>query len=107
MKNLLTPTIVRPAAGRQAGLLVTIASKALQECHAPHSNWVLELQSQITPCTAIFNRDRCSHLHTPCRYYVKAVKKPRDRASIALAVRIGSVVEEEHERGVAHIVEHL
>ncbi len=42
-----------------------------------------------------------------CRYYVRAVKKPKDRASIALAVRIGSVVEEEHERGVAHIVEHL
>ena len=42
-----------------------------------------------------------------CRYYVRAVKKPKDRASIALAVRIGSVVEEEHERGIAHIVEHL
>ena len=41
------------------------------------------------------------------RYYVRAVKKPKDRASIALAVRVGSVVEEEHERGTAHIVEHL
>ena len=56
---------------------------------------------------SIIQQTRMPHLHTPCRYYVKAVKKPRDRASIALAVRIGSVVEEEHERGVAHIVEHL
>ncbi|CAL5222596.1 g4987 [Coccomyxa viridis] len=47
------------------------------------------------------------HFESGMRYYVRAVKKPKDRASIALAVRIGSVVEEEHERGIAHIVEHL
>ena len=33
--------------------------------------------------------------------------KPKERAALALAVRIGSVQEEEHERGIAHIVEHL
>eukprot|EP00892_Ulva_mutabilis_P009176 jgi/Ulvmu1/6630/UM003_0268.1 len=40
-------------------------------------------------------------------YYVNRTSKPKNRASIKLAVRIGSVVEEEHERGVAHILEHL
>ena len=33
--------------------------------------------------------------------------KPKDRAALALAVNVGSLVEEEHERGVAHILEHL
>lgn len=33
--------------------------------------------------------------------------KPKDRAALALAVGVGSLVEEESERGVAHILEHL
>ncbi|XVF34974.1 hypothetical protein REPUB_Repub18cG0104500 [Reevesia pubescens] len=40
-------------------------------------------------------------------YYVRCNPKPRTRAALALAVKVGSVVEEEDERGVAHIVEHL
>mmetsp|Transcript_26988 Transcript_26988/g.69981 ORF Transcript_26988/g.69981 Transcript_26988/m.69981 type:complete len:1010 (+) Transcript_26988:157-3186(+) len=40
-------------------------------------------------------------------YYVRGCKKPAARAALALAVRVGSVLEEEEERGVAHIVEHL
>ena len=41
------------------------------------------------------------------RYYVRSVKKPKERAALSLAVRIGSAAEEEHERGIAHITEHL
>ncbi|KAE9464478.1 hypothetical protein C3L33_03583, partial [Rhododendron williamsianum] len=40
-------------------------------------------------------------------YYVRSNSKPRMRAALALAVKAGSVLEEEDERGVAHIVEHL
>uniref|UniRef100_A0A453EXH0 Zinc protease pqqL n=1 Tax=Aegilops tauschii subsp. strangulata TaxID=200361 RepID=A0A453EXH0_AEGTS len=40
-------------------------------------------------------------------YYVRSNPKPRMRAALSLAVKVGSVVEEEDERGVAHIVEHL
>ncbi|KAL5728894.1 hypothetical protein ACHQM5_001921 [Ranunculus cassubicifolius] len=41
------------------------------------------------------------------RYYVRSNPKPKMRAALALAIKIGSIVEEEEERGVAHIVEHL
>lgn len=41
------------------------------------------------------------------RYYIRRNSRPKRRAAIALAVRVGSVVEEDHERGVAHILEHL
>jgi hypothetical protein len=41
------------------------------------------------------------------RYYVRQCAKPKARAAIGLAVRAGSVLEDEHERGVAHILEHL
>ncbi|CAN6441507.1 unnamed protein product [Victoria cruziana] len=40
-------------------------------------------------------------------YYVRVNSKPRMRAALALGVKVGSVLEEEDERGVAHIVEHL
>ncbi|KFK27236.1 hypothetical protein AALP_AA8G355300 [Arabis alpina] len=40
-------------------------------------------------------------------YYVRRNSKPRMRAALALAVKVGSVLEEEDQRGVAHIVEHL
>ncbi|GLT98639.1 hypothetical protein SLE2022_161360 [Rubroshorea leprosula] len=40
-------------------------------------------------------------------YYVRRNPKPRMRAALALVVKVGSVLEEEDERGVAHMVEHL
>ncbi|KAM7276034.1 hypothetical protein ACFE04_017900 [Oxalis oulophora] len=46
-------------------------------------------------------------LHNGLSYYVRRNSKPRMRAALALAVNIGSVLEEENQRGVAHIVEHL
>ena len=49
----------------------------------------------------------CLSLLACCRYYVAHASKPKDRAALALAVGVGSLVEEEPERGVAHILEHL
>ena len=40
-------------------------------------------------------------------YYIRRNQEPQDRAQIALAVRVGSVFEEESERGLAHFVEHM
>ncbi|KAL6755922.1 Metalloenzyme, LuxS/M16 peptidase-like protein [Haematococcus lacustris] len=40
-------------------------------------------------------------------YYVRPCSKPKERAALALVVKVGSVVEEDSEAGVAHIVEHL
>ena len=42
-----------------------------------------------------------------CRYYVRHCNKPKNRAALALAVNIGSIVEEDDEQGLAHVVEHL
>lgn len=41
------------------------------------------------------------------KFYLRRCQKPKDRLALALVVRVGSVMEEEHEQGVAHIVEHL
>ena len=53
------------------------------------------------------DRHRQGVLANGMRYYVHRSQKPKDRAALALAVDVGSVAEEEDERGVAHLVEHL
>jgi len=40
-------------------------------------------------------------------FYVRHRPKPTGRASLKLAVRVGSVQEEDDEQGLAHIIEHL
>jgi zinc protease len=41
------------------------------------------------------------------QYYILNNDKPENRAYLTLAVNAGSVLEEEHERGIAHFVEHM
>ena len=48
-----------------------------------------------------------SHDRRPCSYYIRKSAKPKARLALALAVKVGSAVEEEHEQGVAHVLEHL
>jgi zinc protease len=40
-------------------------------------------------------------------YYILRNDKPENRAFLTLAVNVGSVLEEENERGLAHFVEHM
>jgi zinc protease len=41
------------------------------------------------------------------KYYVKPSETPKNRVFLKLVVRTGSVHEEPHELGVAHLLEHL
>src|SRR3954463_13887847 len=40
-------------------------------------------------------------------YYVRKPAKPEQRAALWLAVDAGSVLEDDDQRGVAHLVEHM
>ena len=40
-------------------------------------------------------------------YYIRHNEEPRGRAQIALAVRAGSVQEQDDQQGLAHLVEHM
>ncbi len=40
-------------------------------------------------------------------YYIRPNSEPRNRAQISLVVKAGSVLEEEDQRGLAHLVEHM
>ncbi|CAN8253030.1 unnamed protein product [Cochlearia groenlandica] len=61
-----------------------------------------ELGNEPEPFGADYGR-----LENGLVYYVRRNSKPRMRAALALAIKVGSVLEEEDQRGVAHILEHL
>lgn len=46
-------------------------------------------------------------LRNGIRYYIHPNGKPEERAYITLLLNVGSLQEEEHERGAAHFVEHM
>lgn len=41
------------------------------------------------------------------RYYIRANKKPEKRMELRLVVKAGSILEDEDQRGLAHLVEHM
>jgi zinc protease len=41
------------------------------------------------------------------RYYIRANKAPQNRAELRLAVNAGSILEDNDQRGLAHMVEHM
>ena len=41
------------------------------------------------------------------RYWIRENREPRNRAELRLVVNAGSVLEDEDQRGLAHVVEHL
>jgi len=41
------------------------------------------------------------------RYYIRANRAPRNRAELRLAVNAGSILEDDDQRGLAHMVEHM
>jgi len=40
-------------------------------------------------------------------YYIRANRKPEKRAELRLAVNVGSIVEDDDQRGLAHFTEHM
>ena len=41
------------------------------------------------------------------RYYVRANRKPEKRAELRLVVKAGSILEDDDQQGLAHVVEHM
>lgn len=50
---------------------------------------------------------RIGRLENGLTYYIRENRKPEGRALLRLVVNVGSLQEEEEERGIAHFVEHM
>ena len=47
------------------------------------------------------------YLSNGLRYYIRTNERPAQRAELRLVVKVGSVVEDEDQRGLAHVLEHM
>ncbi len=77
---------------------------------------VLTLVTVAAPAWAAWNPDdalpvdpdvRIGHLDNGLTYYVRVNHKPEDRAELRLVVNAGSVLEQDDQQGLAHLVEHM
>src|SRR5690348_15100000 len=65
---------------------------------------------QTAPLTQVIPPDpqiTVGKLANGLTYYIRTNKKPEHRAELRLAVNAGSNLEEEDQRGLAHLVEHM
>ena len=46
-------------------------------------------------------------LENGLRYYIRTNQRPEDRAELRLVVNVGSVLENDDQRGLAHFLEHM
>ncbi|MDQ3672932.1 MAG: insulinase family protein, partial [Gemmatimonadota bacterium] len=63
-----------------------------------------------TPTTALLPFDPAVTIGTlpnGLRYYIRENRRPEKRAELRLVVNAGSVLEDEDQRGLAHVVEHM
>ena len=75
----------------------TSSKPAHSAAHWPHN------ESDLEPSPGIV----FGVLENGIRYVLKENAKPEDRVSMHLGIHVGSFHEEDHERGIAHFLEHM
>lgn len=65
--------------------------------------WTWELTEVLPQDPAVLTGQLANGL----RYYVRSNERPENRAFLRLVVRAGSVLEDDDQRGLAHLVEHM
>ncbi len=70
--------------------------------HTPLAPWP-HIESDLDPSPGIV----FGVLENGIRYVLKENARPEDRVSMHLGVNVGSFHEEDHERGIAHFLEHM
>lgn len=50
---------------------------------------------------------KVGQLENGLKYYIRENHKPENRAELRLVVNVGSILEEDDQRGIAHFVEHM
>ena len=82
---------------RKIGLLVVMALIALTQVSA---------QMQMPPIPTDPNV-RIGKLDNGLTYYIRHNEKPENRVEMYIAQKVGSILEEPRQRGLAHFLEHM
>jgi len=78
-------------------LATSLAGAQLQLARAQALTDVMPVDPQVTIGT----------LPNGIRYYLRANKKPEKRAELRLVIKAGSILEDDDQQGLAHLVEHM
>ena len=67
------------------------------------------LQAQLDPMSPLPLDEsvRYGVLENGMTYYIKANQEPRERASFYIIQNVGALLEEDHQNGLAHFLEHM
>ncbi|MDD2797604.1 MAG: insulinase family protein [Bacteroidales bacterium] len=66
-----------------------------------------QLSAQQMPSLPIDPKVRYGKLDNGLTYYIRHNEQPKQRAEFYIAQRVGSILEEEPQRGLAHFLEHM
>src|SRR6185437_13062724 len=96
------------ASTRSAAFLAAFLSAAVPAVHA--QSQTAPAQKPVSSTSAPLPFDPAvtvGTLSNGMRYYIRENHKPEKRAELRLVVNAGSVLENENQRGLAHMVEHM
>ena len=68
---------------------------------------ITTLKAQQMPPIPVDKGVRIGQLKNGLTYYIRANKRPENRANFYIVQRVGSIQEEESQRGLAHFLEHM
>src|SRR5260370_3286727 len=86
-----------------ASVVLATCLSGLAQRPAPSSthSWALRAPMPVDPEITI------GKFANGMRYYIRRNKKPEKRAELRLVVKTGSILEEDDQQGMAHVVEHM
>ena len=68
---------------------------------------VFSQESEFSKKLSVDEKIRIGKLDNGFTYYIRYNKKPEKRVEMRLAVNVGSILEDEDQRGLAHFIEHM
>src|SRR5204862_3475211 len=99
-----------PNAGMPARLLVAVCAVLMVApvaAQVPDSASIAALARNPNGVLPFDPRARMRTLPNGVRYYIRANTRPEKRAELRLVVNTGSVMEDDDQLGLAHMVEHM
>src|SRR5688500_9341989 len=107
------PASLSAASLRRARVLATLLPLALLPAAAGAQSAAADrprVELATAPLSTPLPNDtgvRAGRLENGLRYFVRRNVKPEKRAELRLVIDAGSVLEEDGERGFAHLLEHM
>ena len=65
------------------------------------------LSAQTMPAMPVDSAVRIGHLDNGLTYYIRHNEMPKQRCDFHIAQAVGAILEEDHQNGLAHFLEHM